>query len=74
MTDHDWTVRLDSAFASTARDIWAGALFFGTNWPVDSLWSGYADGGRAYTTFISDFSADEREGLFVKNAERLYRI
>ena len=75
MTDHGWTVDSIRPFVLYCIETFGPErCFFGTNWPVDSLWSGYADVVDAYTEIISDFSADEREGLFVKNAERLYRI
>jgi predicted TIM-barrel fold metal-dependent hydrolase len=48
--------------------------FFGTNWPVDRLFSSYDPIVDAYATIISGFSQDEQEALFFRNAERLYRI
>ena len=75
MTDHDWTVDSIRPFVLYCIETFGTErCFFGTNWPVDSLWSGYADVIDAYTEIIADFTADERESLFVKNAERLYRI
>ena len=75
MTDHDWTVDSIRPFVLYCIETFGTEwCFFGTNWPVDSLWSGYADVVDAYTEIISGFSADERERLFVTNAERLYRI
>jgi predicted TIM-barrel fold metal-dependent hydrolase len=47
---------------------------FGTNWPVDRLFSSYDPIVDAYATIISGFSQDEQEALFSRNAERLYRI
>ena len=67
--------RLDQAFVLYCIETFGTERsFFGTNWPVDSLWSGYADVVDAYTEIISGFSAEERKRLFVKNAEKLYRI
>lgn len=48
--------------------------FFGTNWPVDRLYSSYTDVINAYAEIIADFSGDEQEALFSSNAERVYRI
>lgn len=48
--------------------------FFGTNWPVDKMYSSYAEVVDAYTEIIKDFSADEQQALFSGNAERIYRI
>ena len=47
---------------------------FATNWPVDSLWSGYDTIVSAYDEITRDFSEDERTALFSGNTERLYRI
>jgi predicted TIM-barrel fold metal-dependent hydrolase len=47
---------------------------FGTNWPVDRLFSSYPDVIDAYATIISDFSASEQTAMFSGNAERYFRI
>ena len=47
---------------------------FGTNWPVDKLYSTYDRLIDAYTEIIADFSDDEKRNMFSRNAERLYRI
>jgi predicted TIM-barrel fold metal-dependent hydrolase len=48
--------------------------FFGTNWPVDRLYSSYGDVLNAYETIIAGCSPAEQEALFSKNAERIFRI
>ena len=48
--------------------------FFGTNWPVDRLFSSYPDVLNAYTEIIARFPPDEQEALFSRNAERIFRI
>lgn len=48
--------------------------FFGTNWPVDRLFSSYPDVLNAYDAITADLSHDERVALFSGNAERVYRI
>lgn len=75
MSDHNWTtasIRPLVLYCIEAFGV--ERCFFGTNWPVDSLWSGYDDVVGAYAEIISGFSGEERERLFVKNAEELYRI
>ena len=75
MTDHTWTTASIRPFVLYCIETFSvERCFFGTNWPVDSLWSGYADVVDAYAEIISEFSRPERERLFAKNAERLYRI
>ena len=62
MTDHDWTVDSIRPFVLYCIETFGTErCFFGTNWPVDSLWSGYADVVDAYTEIVSEFSPDERE-------------
>lgn len=47
---------------------------FATNWPVDSLWSGYGEIASAYDEITRGFSESERTALFSANAERIYGI
>ncbi len=48
--------------------------FFGTNWPVDRLFSSYTDVVDAYATAVSELSEPEQAALFSANAERWFRI
>jgi predicted TIM-barrel fold metal-dependent hydrolase len=48
--------------------------FFGTNWPVDRLFSSYPDVIDAYEELISEYSPDEQVALFSGNAERIFKI
>jgi predicted TIM-barrel fold metal-dependent hydrolase len=48
--------------------------FFGTNWPVDRLFSSYPDVLNAYAEIIKDFSEAEQVAMFSGNAERIFRI
>ena len=57
MTDHDWTVDSIRPFVLYCIETFGTErCFFGTNWPVDSLWSGYADVVDAYTQIVAEFS------------------
>ena len=47
---------------------------FGSNWPVDSLYSPYRAVVEAYREITADFSADERSALFRRNAEHYYKV
>ena len=47
---------------------------FGTNWPVDRMFSSYPDVINAYAEIISGFAAAEQMAMFSGNAERLFRI
>jgi predicted TIM-barrel fold metal-dependent hydrolase len=75
MCDNAWTV--DSLRPWVLGCIEAFGVersVFGTNWPVDRLYSSYGDVVNAYEEIIADFSAGEQEALFSKNAERIFRI
>ncbi len=47
---------------------------FGTNWPVDRLFSSYPDVVNAYAELIEGFSPAEQTAMFSANAERYFRI
>ena len=75
MCDNEWTV--DSLRRWVLGCIEAFGVersFFGTNWPVDRLYSSYPDVVDAYEALIADFSDAERKALFSENAERVFRI
>jgi predicted TIM-barrel fold metal-dependent hydrolase len=48
--------------------------FFGTNWPVDRLFSSYGDVLDAYAELISDVGEAEQRALFYENADRIFRL
>ena len=75
MGDTAWT--LDSIrpwVESCIEAFGVGRSFFGTNWPVDRIFSSYPDVINAYATIISEFSQTEQEALFSKNVERIFRV
>ena len=75
MFDHSWTV--DSIRRWVLQCIEAFGperCFFGTNWPVDQLYSTYDAVIDAYAEITADFSTDEKTAMFSRNAEKLYRI
>jgi predicted TIM-barrel fold metal-dependent hydrolase len=75
MCDPEWTV--DSFRPWVLACIEAFGIercFFATNWPVDRLYSSYDAVVASYDEITAEFSTDEREALFFRNAERVYRI
>jgi predicted TIM-barrel fold metal-dependent hydrolase len=52
----------------------AERTIFGTNWPVDRLFSSYPDVIDAYAEIISVFSPAEQAAMSSGNAERYFRI
>ena len=51
-----------------------GRVVFGTNWPVDRMFSSYPDVINAYADIIAGFAQHEQVAMFSGNAERLFRI
>ncbi len=75
MSDQTWTVdSIRRWVLASIETFGVDRCIFGTNWPVDWLWSTYDRQIEAYTKLISGFSRDEQEALFARNAEELYRI
>ena len=75
MRDNNWTV--DSIHPYVLRCIETFGVersFFSSNWPVDWLFSSYDTLVDAYTEITADFTRDEQETLFSKNAKALYNI
>lgn len=75
MTDHAWTTESIRPWVLASIEAFGvERCMFGSNWPVDSLYSSYRAVVEAYREITADFSADERAALFSQNAERYYRI
>ncbi|MFT3978415.1 MAG: amidohydrolase family protein [Sphingomonas bacterium] len=76
MTDHDWTYESMRTVVETVIELFGtGRCFFGSNWPVDSLYRGsFADLVDVYRRIIAPYSRDEQEGLLNGNASRFYRF
>jgi len=73
--DHGWTMEsLRPWVLACIEAFGAERSFFGTNWPVDRLWSSYADVVDAYAALVSDFSSAEQRLLFSENANRVFRL
>ena len=75
MCDHRWTPESIRPFVIDVIEAFGvDCCMFGSNFPVDSLFSDYAAVWQAYDAIATDFSEDERAKLFHDNAERHYRI
>ena len=75
MTDHAWTVESIRPWVLACIEVFGvERCMFGSNWPVDSLYSSYRTVVEAYLEITADFSDDERDALFRRNAERYYRV
>ena len=75
MRDRHWTFDSIRPWILETIDIFGvERCMFGTNWPVDRLYSTFETLLGAYRKVIADFSLREQVRLFSQNAERYYRI
>ena len=75
MSDHNWTTDSIRPWVLACIEVFGvERCMFGSNWPVDSLYSGYRTVVEAYREITADFTADERSALFRRNAEHYYKV
>lgn len=75
MSDHRWSAASIRRWVLSTIDLFGPErCMFATNWPVDGLYSSYAQLIEAYRELTASFSPDEKEAMFRLNAERYYRI
>jgi predicted TIM-barrel fold metal-dependent hydrolase len=75
MCDNAWTVDSWRPWVLTCIETFGvERSFFGTNWPVDRLYSSYGDVLSAYEELITGLAPDEQTALFSANAERIFRV
>ncbi|WP_423183374.1 amidohydrolase family protein [Arthrobacter sp. NyZ413] len=73
--EHTWTTESIRRIVLTTIDIFGPRrCMFGSNFPVDSLYSSYADLFQAFDKITSDFTEAERNDLFANTANTFYRI
>lgn len=75
MCDPRWSVESLKPWVQTCIDAFGtDRIVFGTNWPIDRMYSSYPDVLNAYATLVAGYSQAEQQALFSGNAERLFRI
>jgi predicted TIM-barrel fold metal-dependent hydrolase len=77
MADHHWAIESIEPWVMDTLDLFGvERCMFGTNWPVDSLYSSYAEVVDAYRLLIrrAGMTRAEQHAVLHGNAERLYRI
>jgi predicted TIM-barrel fold metal-dependent hydrolase len=75
MTDPLWTVESIRPYVLGSIEAFGtDRAVFGTNWPVDRMFSSYPDVINAYAGIISGFPRLEQVKMFSGNAERIFRI
>jgi predicted TIM-barrel fold metal-dependent hydrolase len=73
--DHGWTLESWRPWVHACIEAFGvERALFGTNWPVDRLFSSYGDVLEAYASLIADFDPAERAALFSGNARRVFRV
>jgi predicted TIM-barrel fold metal-dependent hydrolase len=75
MFDHDWTIESLRPYVHETIDTFGSdRAMFASNFPVDRLFGTYTALWNAYAQIVGDASDSEKDALFVRNAERIYRI
>ena len=75
MCDHRWTAESLRPWVSACIELWGSdRVVFGTNWPVDRLFSSYRDVVWAYTKLTEQYTSSERLKMFHTNAGRIFSL
>jgi predicted TIM-barrel fold metal-dependent hydrolase len=77
MADHRWTVESIRPWVLQCIELFGvDRTMFGTNWPVDGLYSTYLELTDAYRTILRDAGASriDQELMLYRNAEKFYRL
>jgi predicted TIM-barrel fold metal-dependent hydrolase len=75
MCDHRWTVDSLRPWVAACIELWGtDRVVFGTNWPVDRLFSSYGDVVRAYLELTEQYSSNDRLKMFHTNAGRIFKL
>lgn len=75
MGDHHWTTESIRPWVEAAIEAFGvDRCVFGTNWPVDRLYSDLPTLTRAYRTLVANLPVEDQRALLAQNAERLYSI
>jgi len=75
MTDWRWSVESLRPIVLETIDVFGvERAMFGSNFPVDGLYSDYATLWGAYRDITAGYTPEERRRLFHDNAERVYRL
>jgi predicted TIM-barrel fold metal-dependent hydrolase len=75
MFDHAWTARSLRPLVRRLIDAFSPSrVMFGSNWPVDALYSTYRSLITTYRQIASEYTLDEQHQLLHGVAERCYRV
>ncbi|EAR25758.1 hypothetical protein A20C1_07758 [marine actinobacterium PHSC20C1] len=75
MVDQRWTTESLRPWVETSIELFGSdRAVFGSNWPLDRLFSSYTDLVQAYRRLIAGYAPHEQVALFAGNAERIYAV
>jgi predicted TIM-barrel fold metal-dependent hydrolase len=75
MADHEWTEDTIRPWVEECLECFGiNRCMFGTNWPVDSLYSDYGTVLNSYKNILSNLSDEEQRKFFYQNAVHYYRV
>jgi predicted TIM-barrel fold metal-dependent hydrolase len=75
MYDHRWTVESIRPWVMACLETFGvERCFFGSNWPVDRLFSSYDAVINAFAEITADLSRSEQDALFFANATKVYGL
>ncbi|MEL7302613.1 MAG: amidohydrolase family protein [Pseudomonadota bacterium] len=60
--------------ADTVAIFGADRCLYGSNFPIEKIWTGYGDLFDAFQAATKDFSNNDRDAIFRGNAARVYRL
>lgn len=73
--DHAWTITSIRPFVLDTIDIFGpDRCMFGSNFPVDSLYSSLVELYATFDELTADLSPSDRRALFAETARRVYRL
>jgi predicted TIM-barrel fold metal-dependent hydrolase len=65
---------MDSVIKETVDIFGAGRCLYGSNFPIEKLWTDYATLYRTFRSAIAHLAESEQTAILHDNASRLYRI
>lgn len=73
--DPDWTLESLRPMVHACIELFGvDRCLFASDWPVDKLHSTYGELFASFAIIMADASATERDALFARTAERVYRL
>ena len=67
-------VHIERILHDTVEIFGAERCLFGSNFPIEKLWTSYGELVQAFLKAAGDLSAGRRKAIFHDTAERVYRL